>query len=151
MQTQRMMIATIAVIAMAALLWQARATADTLGEYQPPVVRQAQWALQRDNPEHALALLEKRSAELRRWRAEAQGSALVCRAYFELGDYIRAEQACDLAVQASGESNGQYLYNRGVMRLLSGRVEEGVADLKRVSAMDPEVKVSSADFAVAGR
>tara|TARA_R110002049_G_scaffold7808_10_gene44113 strand:+ start:3117 stop:3557 length:441 start_codon:yes stop_codon:yes gene_type:complete len=146
-----MMIASIAVIAMAALLWQARATAQTLGEFQPPVIRQAQWALQHESPERALALLESRSAELRRWRAQAKGNALVCQAYFQTGDYARAEQACDLAFRAAGETNGQYLYNRGVMRLLLGRVDEGVADLKRVSAMNAQVPVATGGFAVAGR
>ena len=101
MIAKRIMIAMIAVITMFALLWQARATADTLGVYHPPVVRQAQWALQRDNPAHALAVLENRTAELRRWRAQARGNALICQAYFQLGDYTRAEHACDLAVQAS--------------------------------------------------
>jgi tetratricopeptide (TPR) repeat protein len=151
MRTQRMMIALIAVIAMTALLWHARATAQTLGEYQPPVVRQAQWALQRENPERALALLESRAAELRRWRAQAHGDALVCQAYFQIGDYTRAERACDRAFLAAGEENAQYLYNRGVMRLLLGRVDEGVADLKKVSAMSVQVPVATGGFAVAGR
>lgn len=151
MRTQRMMIALIAVTAMLALVWQTRVAADTLGVYQPTVVRQAQWALQRGNPEHALALLGKRSAELRRWRAEAQGNALICRAYFQTGDYTRAEHACDLAIRTAGETNGQYLYNRAVMRLLLGRVDEAVADLKRVSVMNSQVTVSGAGFSVAGR
>jgi tetratricopeptide (TPR) repeat protein len=146
-----MMIAIIGVLAMVALLWQARANADTLGVYQPTVVRQAQWALQQNNPEHALALLEKRGGELRRWNAQAQGNALVCQAYFQTGDYVRAEQACDLAVRTSGEANGQYLYNRAVMRLLLGRVDEAVADLKRVSAMNSQVTVSGLGFAFAAR
>ena len=151
MKAQRMMIALLSVIVMFALLWHARATADTLGVYQPMVIRHAQWALQRDNPKHALAVLENRTAELRRWHAQAQGNALICQAYFQLGDYTRAEYACDLAVQASNETNGQYLYNRAVMRLLLGRVDEGVADLKRVSAMNLQVTVWSAGLAVAGR
>lgn len=151
MRTQRMMIASIAVITMAALLWQARATAQTLGEYQPPVVRQAQWALQRENPERALALLESRTAELRRWRAQAQGEALVCQAYFQIGDYTRAEQACDRAFLATGEENAQYLHNRGVMRLLLGRVIDGVTDLKKVSAMSAQIPVETGGFAVARR
>ncbi len=151
MRTQRMMIALIGVIAMLALLWQARATADTLGEFQAPVVRQAQWALQQDNPERALALLENRQAELRRWRAQAQGNALICQAYFQIGEYDNAERACDLAVRAAGENNGQYLYNRAVMRLLTGRVDEAVADLKSVAAMNSQVMLSSPGFALAGR
>ena len=150
MRTQRILIALIGVTAMLALLWQARANADTLGVYQPPVVHQAQWALQQDNPEQAVALLEKRDSELRRWGAQAQGNALICQAYFQLGDYTRAEQACDLAVRASGETNGQYLYNRAVMRLLLGRIDEGVADLKRVAAMNAQEQAAITGLSVAG-
>lgn len=151
MRTQRMMIAFIAVTAMAALLWQTRASADTMGVYQPTILRQAQWALQQGNPEHALAVLERRGTALRRWRAQAQGNALICQAYFQTGDYVRAEQACDLAVATAHEPNGQYLYNRAIMRLLLGRVDEAIADFKRVSVMNSQVAVSRADFSVAGR
>ena len=151
MRTQRMMIAVIAVTAMLALLWHARASADTLGVYQPTVVRQAQWALQRDNPDHALALLAHRGAQLRRWRAEAQGNALVCQAYFQKGEYLRAERACDLAVRTDSHASEQYLYNRAVMRLLLGRIDEAVADLKRVGIMRLPLTMLSADFSVAGR
>ncbi|MCB1705915.1 MAG: hypothetical protein KDI17_13705 [Halioglobus sp.] len=151
MRTQRMMIAVIAVTAMLALLWQARANADTLGVYQPPIVRQAQWALQQGHPEHALALLARRDAELRRWQALAQGNTLLCQAYFQTGDYVRAEQACDLAVRASAESNGQYLHNRAVMRLLLGRIDEAVADLNKIAALDAQQAVSSTGLSVAGR
>ncbi len=78
-----------------------------------------------------------RGAELRRWRAEAQGSDLMCRACFEKGDYVSAERACDAAVLAGGESAWSYVYHRGVMRLLLGRVDEGVADLRRAASMGP--------------
>lgn len=151
MRTQRMLIAMIGVIAMLALLWQARANADTLGVYQAPAVRQAQWALQQGNPEHALALLAKRDGELRRWHAQAQGNTLICQAYFQTGDYARAEQACDLAVRASGEGNAQYLHNRAVMRLLLGRVDEAIADLNKVSAMNAQRTLPSPALSLAGR
>jgi tetratricopeptide (TPR) repeat protein len=151
MKTQRILINVIAVTVMLTLLWNNRAAADTLGVYQPAVVRQAQWALQRGNHDHALALLAHRGAELQRWRAEAQGNGLICQAWFQKGDYVRAEQACDLAVRAAGETNGQYLYNRAVMRLLLGRIDEAVADLKRVAIMNPAAGTITADFSVAGR
>lgn len=114
-------------------------------------MRQAQWALQRDNPDHALALLAHRGAQLRRWRAEAQGHALVCQAYFQKGNYVRAEQACDLAVLTDPQASEQYLYNRAVMRLLLGRIDEAVVDLKRVGVMSLPVTMPSVDFSVAGR
>lgn len=151
MRAQRIMIALIAVTMMLAMLWQTRANADTLGVYQPTIVRQAQRALQQGNPEHALAVLNRRGTELRRWRAEAQGHALICQAYFQTGDYVRAEQACDQAVATAGEDNAQYLYNRAAMRLLVGRIGEAVADLKRVSAMDSPIAASGTDLSVAGR
>ena len=70
MRTQRILIALIGVTAMLALLWQARANADTLGVYQPPVVRQAQWALQQDNPEQAVPQDDRRggaTADTMQW------------------------------------------------------------------------------------
>jgi tetratricopeptide (TPR) repeat protein len=152
MRTQRTLVNLITITAMLTLLllWHNRAAADTLGDYQPTIVRQAQWALQRGNHDHALALLARRGTELRRWGAEAQGNGLICQAWFQKGDYVRAEQACDLAVRAAGEPNGQYLYNRAVMRLLLGRIDEAVADLKGVATMNQTVTFN-ADFSVAGR
>lgn len=152
MRNQRILINLLAVTVTLTLLWHNRVAADALGVYQPAVVRQAQWALQQGNPDHALALLAHRGAELRRWRAEAQGNALMCQAWFQKGDYARAEQSCDLAVRAAGESTGQYLYNRALMRLLLGRIDEAVADLRRVAIMNPAaVATLNADFSVAAR
>lgn len=152
MRTQRTLINLLAVTVMLTLPWHNLAAADTLGEFQPTIVRQAQWALQNGNHDHALALLAHRGAELRRWRAEAQGNGLMCQAWFQKGDYARAEQSCDLAVRAAGESSGQYLYNRALMRLLLGRIDEAVMDLRRVAMMNPQaVATLNADFSVAAR
>jgi tetratricopeptide (TPR) repeat protein len=134
-----------------ALLWHGPVGADTLGDYQPTVLRKAELALQHGYPDHALSLLQGRGAELRRWRAEAQGSDLLCRAYFEKGDYASAERACDKAVLAGGESAWTYVYHRGVMRLLLGRVDEGIADLRRAASMGPPTGAVSADLASAVR
>jgi tetratricopeptide (TPR) repeat protein len=150
MRTQRILINLLAVTVMLTLLWHNRAAADTLGDYQPTVVRQAQWALQQGNHDHALALLAHRGAELRRWRAEAQGNGLICQAWFQKGDYVQAEQACDLAVRAAGD-NGQYLYNRAVMRLLLGRIDEAVADLKMAAMANAAAQTLNTGFTVAGR
>ncbi len=120
MRTHRTLITLVAAVSVTALLWQGSAGADTIGHYQPTVLRKAELALQHGHPDHALALLQGRGAELRRWRAEAQGSDLMCRACFEKGDYVSAERACDEAVLAGGESAWSYVYHRGVMRLAAG-------------------------------
>ncbi len=151
MRTHRMLITLVAAVSVTALLWQGRAGADTIGDYQPTVLRKAELALQHGHPEHALALLRGRSAELRRWRAVAQGNDLMCRAYFEQGDYPSAERACDEAVLVGGESAWSYVYHRGVMRLLLGRVDEGIADLRRAVSMGPPTGSLSADLAIAER
>ncbi len=151
MRTHRRLISLVAAVSVTALLWHGPADADTLGHYQPTVLRKAELALQHGHPDHALALLQGRGAELRRWRAEAQGSDLMCRAYFEQGDYASAERACDAAVLAGGESAWSYVYHRGVMRLLLGRVDEGVADLRRAASMGPPTGAIAAHLAIAER
>jgi hypothetical protein len=151
MRTHRRLISLVATLSVTVLLWHGPAGADTLGDYQPTVLRKAEAALQHGHPDHALALLRGRGAELRRWRAEAQGSDLMCRAHFEQGDYFSAERACDAAVQAGGESAWSYVYHRGVMRLLLGRVDEGVADLRRAASMGPSTGAVAAHLAIAER
>lgn len=96
MLAQRILINLLAVTVMLTLLWHNRVAADTLGVYQPTVVRQAQWALQHGDPDHALALLARRGAELR-------------------------------------------------------RIDEAVADIKRVAIMNPAAMAINADFSIAGR
>jgi hypothetical protein len=151
MRINRMLITMIATVSIAALLWQQPAAADTLGDYQLTVLRKAELALQHGHPDHALALLRGRDAELRRWRAVAQGNDLMCRAWFEKGDYVSAERACDAAVLAGGETAWSYMYHRGVMRLLLGRVEEGVADLRWAASMSPSTGAVAAHLAIAER
>lgn len=149
MRTHRMLITLMATVSLAALCWHGPAAADTFGDYQPTVLRKAELALQHGHPDHALALLRGRDAELRRWRAVAPANDLMCRAWFAKGDYVRAERACDAAVRAGGESAWSYVYQRGVMRLLAGRVEEGVADLRRAASMGHSTVADAAHLAVA--
>ena len=149
MRNHRSFISLIAAVSLTTLFWHGPAGADTLGQYQPPVLRKAELALQHGLPDHALALLEGRAAELRQWRAQAQGSDLMCRAYFDKGDYASAERACDAAVLAGGESAWRYVYHRGVMRLLLGRVDEGVSDLRRAASMGPPTGAFAANLAIA--
>ena len=151
MRTHGMLTTLIATVSLSALLWHGPAAADTFGDYQLTVLRKAELALQHGHPDHALALLRGRDAELRRWRAVAQGNDLMCRAWFEKGDYVSAERACDAAVLAGGASAWRYVYHRGVMRLLLGRVDEGVADLRRATSMGPSTGAVAAHLAIAER
>jgi hypothetical protein len=151
MRTHRTLNELVAAVSVIALLWQGSAGADTIGHYQPTVLRKAELALQHGYPDHALALVQGRGAELRHWRAEAQGSDLRCRAWFEKGDYVSAERACDEAVLASGASAWSYVYHRGVMRLLLGRVDAGVADLRRAASMGTPSGAMSANLTIAER
>ena len=143
MKTHRKLITLVAALSVTTLLWNAPAGADTLGQYQPTVLRKAELALQHGHPEHAISLLHGRDGELRRWGAVAEGHGLMCRAYFAEGDYANAEHACDQAVLASGEREWSYVYHRGVMRLLLGRVDEGVSDLRRAASMDLDAEIGA--------
>lgn len=151
MKTHGMLVSLTAAASLAALLWHAPAGADTLGDYQPTALRKAESALQNGHPDHALALLRGRGVEMRRWNVEAEASDLQCRAYFEKGDYVEAERACDEAVAASGAAEAAYVYHRGVMRLLLGRIGEGVEDLRRASGMNTANGALPASLTVANR
>ena len=151
MKTHAKLVSLMAAASLAALLGQAPASADTLGSYQPTALRKAESALQNGYPDHALSLLRGRDAEMRRWRVEAAASDLKCRAWFEKGDYTQAERACDEAVAASGNTDASYVYHRGVMRLLLGRVGEGIADLRRAGNMNAVSGARPANLAVAHR
>lgn len=151
MKAHRIVFNLVVAASIMAPLWHGPVGADTIGHYQPTVLRKAEAALQNGHADHALALLQGRGAELRRWRAVAQGYDLMCRAWFEKGDYASAERACDEAVLAGGDSAWTYVYHRGVMRLLLGRVDEGVSDLRRAASMGPPTGADAAHLAIAER
>jgi len=151
MRTHKMLVSLFAAASMGALLWHGPVAADTLGDYQPTALRKAEAALQNGHPDHALALLQGRESEIRRWRVEAQANDLMCRAWFEKGDYTKAEHTCNEAVLAAGDSAWNYVYHRGVMRLLLGRVDEGIADLRRARSMNTSNEFIPATLPVAHR
>jgi tetratricopeptide (TPR) repeat protein len=151
MKTHRTLVSLVAAASISALLWHGPAGADSFGDYQPTALRKAESALQNGYPDHALALLRGRDVEMRRWRMEAAASDLQCRAWFEKGDYVEAERACDEAVAASGATDAAYVYHRGVMRLLLGRVGEGIEDLRRASSMNTASGALPANLTVANR
>ena len=151
MQTRRLLTSTLAALSVMAALWHAPANADSLGNYRPTSLRKAEVALQHGQADRALALLQGRSTEIRRWDAEAAANDLMCQAWFEKGDYERAERACDAAVAAAGVSNWNYVYHRGVMRLLLGRTDEGIADLRKAGIISPASAAVPAELAVVNR
>lgn len=151
MKTHGILVTLLAAASLTALLWHGPAGADTLADYQPTALRKAEIALQNGNPDRALALLGGRGAEMRRWQVQAESNGLMCRAWFEKGDYSKAERACDAAVAASGGIDAEYVYHRGVMRLLLGRTDEGIADLRRAGSIDRSNSVIPADLTVANR
>jgi len=139
MTSLRILLSVLAVAAVSLMLWHSRVEAEPLEHHRPAVLIKAERALARGNPDRALALLESGRAELRRNPDRAEASGLVCRAYYERGDYAAAEAACDTAV-ALGESNERawsYLSNRGVMRLLLGRVDEAIHDFEAAERLNP--------------
>lgn len=150
MQTHRMLTSVLGALSITALLWHAPVNADAFGQYQPTALRKAEVALQHGQADRALALLQGRATEMRRWGAQAQANALMCQAWFEKGDYVKAERACDAAVAAGGEAIGSHVYQRGVMRLLLGRTQEGIADLRSAGSMSPDSAALTSRLAVAG-
>lgn len=151
MKTHGMLVSLVAAASISAVLWHSSAGADSLGDYQPTALRKAESALQNGYPDRALSLLRGRDVEMRRWRVEAEASDLKCRAWFEKGNYAEAERACDEAVVASGATDAEYVYHRGVMRLLLGRVGEGVEDLRRAGNMNSASGALPANMTVANR
>lgn len=151
MKTHGILVTLLATASLTALLWPGSAGADTPANYQPTALRKAEIALQHGHPDRALALLEGRQTEMRRWGAQAEANGLMCRAWFEKGEYSNAERACDAAVAASGGVDAEYVYHRGVMRLLLGRIDEGIVDLRRAGSMDASNSTIPADLTVANR
>src|SRR6056297_281511 len=139
MKYTRILIPIIAVAAVTTLLWNARANADAIEHYQPNLLTQAERALERGRPDNALGLLEGRVEGFRRPAHQAQAHAVVCRAWYEKGEYHKAERACDAAVQLDGAALAwSHLNNRGVMRLLLGRVDEALADFHAAASKNPQ-------------
>lgn len=138
MKSLRILISVIAVATVTTLLWQSRANADTIDHYRPTVLIKAERALERGNPERALTVLEGNVDGLRRDAYRADANALICRAQYEKGNYAAAERACDVAVElGDGPQAWTHLNNRGVMRLLQGRVEAALEDFEAAAVLNP--------------
>lgn len=106
-------------------------TANAANEIQPRVLIQAERALTRGKPQVAIELVTPRVEHFALREQRARGYALLCKAYFQLEAFAQAEQACDSAVYAGEEgANWSHLNNRGVMRMLLGRLGEAAEDFK---------------------
>ena len=116
-------------------LWQSNVSADVFDHYKPNVLVKADRALQRGQPDRVLELLTGRIETLRHAPYRGEGYALVCKAYYQNQDFLRAEKACDDAVNAT-TSNWSHLNNRGVMRYLLGRYDEALSDFRQAAAVN---------------
>lgn len=114
------------------ILWPTYAKADVHSHYQPNVLVQAERALDRGKPDLTLQLLQQRSSQLASASMRAQAHALVCKAHFKKRNIVAAERACDEAVKNGNEvANWSDLNNRGVMRLLLGKLEKAQKDFQK--------------------
>ncbi|MFK7831006.1 MAG: hypothetical protein AB8B57_14600 [Congregibacter sp.] len=98
--------------------------ADSLTQYEPGFLRQAERALSRGAPQRALDLVEaNRDRQLKRQhRAEAHG--LVCRAQLKMRAPVEARTACLAAIAAEqGKSNWRFLNNLGVAEMSLGNYD----------------------------
>lgn len=100
------------------------AIADSLAQYEPGFLRQAERALNRGAPERALKIVQaNQDRELKRHhRADAHG--LVCRAQLQLDAPVQARTACLAALNTDqGTSNWRFLNNLGVAEMSLGNYD----------------------------
>lgn len=132
------------------VFWSGLANADLRTQYQPPVLLEAERALEGSNPDRALTLLEGSIAELHQATFQAEGHDLICQAYRDKGEYSKAEQACNEAVNLGGSAlNWSYLNNRGVMRLLLGRNDAALEDFRQAAVINPNSRKVRKNMSVA--
>lgn len=139
MKRLKILATTLGVVATTSLLWHSQARADAIDHYQPAYFHKAEQALEQQQPEKALALLTGRLNGLRHTSYKAAGYDLVCRAHYQLGDYATAEEACSRAVSLGGGASAwSYVNNRGVMRLVQGKVQEALTDFEQAASLNPK-------------
>lgn len=138
MRIHKITLTVIGVVAVMAMLWQARAYADVADHYQTPVLQKAERALESGHPHRAAWLLQEHMESFQRSATRAQGYSLLCRAHIATGNYSLAEQACDAAL-ALGANVGAWSdhNNRGLSRLLLDRFDEAIVDFQRAMQMNP--------------
>ena len=141
MRGQRVLISVVGVLILSVLMWHGKANADIGARYSPPVLFKAERALDRGNPDRAVELMRGSISESRRRGVKSDVNSILCRAYYQQGDFSLAEQACTQALElgAAGVAWSNF-NNRGVMRLLQGRYEEAIADLRSARRSNPAAK-----------
>jgi len=152
MQRTKILVTTLGIVLAFGLLWASRSQADAIDHYQPAVLLKAERALDNGDATEALALLEGRVEALRHGSMRAAGDDLICRAHYERGDYAAAEAACDRAVASGAKtSTWSYLNNRGVMRLLQGKLEAAFEDFTEAAGLNPRARSVKRNLQVAER
>jgi hypothetical protein len=81
-----------------ALTFATVARAETLSDYQPRSLVDAEIALEQGQPERALSHLHRGRAILRDGRFRLQREAIACQAYVQLQDVEQAAQVCNEVV-----------------------------------------------------
>ncbi len=134
LKAKKKLVGMLAVIALLGM-WQTPVNASVADTYHlPTVLVQAQRAVEKGNPEHALDLLAGRIEALRAADHQAQAHALVCQARYQQQDYVSAEKSCDIAVN-TGRPSWSHVNNRGVMRFMLGRYDEALTDFRHAASI----------------
>lgn len=141
MQRTKILVTAIGIVLAFGLLWHSRSQADAIDHFQPAVLQKAERALDNGDAKQALALLEGQVAALRLESMRAAGDDLICRAHYQRGDYEAAEAACNRAVSTGGHNaTWSYLNNRGVMRLLQGKLQAAFEDFSEAAVLNPRAR-----------
>lgn len=150
----RLTITTAAlVLALAStLLFNPAAQADVLSHYQPHALVKAERALEQGDPDLALQYLHRQRAILGHERYAAASASITCRALFQKQDFGAAEAACNTAVERGNyEAMWSHLNNRGAVRLMLGKYDEALVDLRRASRLNPASRDASRNLRLAKR
>ncbi|MDX1735160.1 MAG: tetratricopeptide repeat protein [Halioglobus sp.] len=152
MKLNKVVVSVIGVATVLLLAWHSRVNAEVVTVQQPGVLERAERALERDDPAGAVALLQDRVVDLRRTSYRSDAYGILCRAHYQLGEYVQAEQACDLALDSGGKAIAwSHLNNRGVMRMAQGRLEEAIADFHAAQRINPRARSVRSNLAMAER
>ncbi|GAB5451609.1 MAG: hypothetical protein Hals2KO_19370 [Halioglobus sp.] len=152
MRINRVIISLVGVVTVLTLAWHTRINADTGAGTQPAVLERAERALQKQQPERALALLSDQAETALRADVRSDAWGLICRAYFQQGDYESAELACTAALE-EGDSllAWSHLNNRGVMRMAQRRFDAAIEDFHAAMRINPRASSVRRNLAMAER